>query len=67
MNDTGMGMDEETASHIFEPYFTTKADSKGSGLGLTTVYYNCKTIRRQHPVAYRTRQGCHLHDTASGV
>lgn len=38
MNDTGMGMDEETASHIFEPYFTTKADSKGSGLGLTTVY-----------------------------
>ncbi|MGD0820351.1 MAG: PAS domain S-box protein [Desulfomonilia bacterium] len=38
MNDTGMGMDEETASHIFEPYFTTKADSKGSGLGLTSVY-----------------------------
>ncbi len=38
MNDTGTGMDDDTASHVFEPYFTTKADSKGSGLGLTTVY-----------------------------
>ncbi len=38
MDDTGAGMDEDTASQVFEPYFTTKADSKGSGLGLTTVY-----------------------------
>jgi PAS domain S-box-containing protein len=38
VTDTGTGMDEETASHIFEPFFTTKEDSKGVGLGLTTVY-----------------------------
>jgi two-component system cell cycle sensor histidine kinase/response regulator CckA len=36
--DNGIGMDEETKSHIFEPYFTTKEVGKGTGLGLSTVY-----------------------------
>lgn len=36
--DTGMGMDEETARRIFEPYFTTKEVGKGTGLGLSMVY-----------------------------
>ena len=34
--DNGCGMSEETASRIFEPYFTTK--TTGTGLGLTMVY-----------------------------
>src|SRR6266566_1630257 len=38
VEDTGWGMDEETLSHIFEPFYTTKDKTKGSGLGLPTVY-----------------------------
>jgi len=38
VSDTGIGMDEETQSHIFEPLFTTKQRGGGTGLGLSTVY-----------------------------
>ncbi|HKP59577.1 MAG TPA: response regulator [Polyangiales bacterium] len=36
--DTGTGMDEETQSHMFEPFYSTKPVDCGSGLGLSTVY-----------------------------
>jgi PAS domain S-box-containing protein len=38
VSDEGCGMDEETRSRAFEPYFTTKATGAGTGLGLSTVY-----------------------------
>lgn len=38
MTDTGIGMDQETLEHIFEPFFSTKGPGKGTGLGLSVVY-----------------------------
>jgi PAS domain S-box-containing protein len=36
--DTGSGMDPQTISRCFEPFYTTKDIGKGSGLGLAQVY-----------------------------
>ena len=38
ISDTGHGMDKQTLDRIFEPYFTTKAIGKGTGIGLAVVH-----------------------------
>jgi len=35
--DTGLGMDPATIDRIFDPYFTTKGNEEGTGLGLSVV------------------------------
>lgn len=43
--DSGGGIDEELISRVFEPYFTTKHKSQGTGLGLPIVD---KIVRERH-------------------
>ncbi|AFM27577.1 signal transduction histidine kinase [Desulfomonile tiedjei DSM 6799] len=37
VSDTGCGIDPDIMERIFEPYFTTKTNGEGSGLGLAVV------------------------------
>ncbi len=38
VSDDGMGMSRDVMDKIYEPFFTTKKNSGGTGLGLATVY-----------------------------
>lgn len=38
LSDNGSGMSHATQMQIFEPFYTTKPEGKGTGLGLPTVY-----------------------------
>jgi signal transduction histidine kinase len=45
ITDTGCGIDPKVLPRIFEPFYSTKTDGKGSGLGLPMVY---GIIREHH-------------------
>lgn len=38
VKDNGYGIEEEVVTNIFEPYFSTKEEGKGSGIGLSVVH-----------------------------
>ncbi|KZL25939.1 ATP-binding protein [Pseudovibrio sp. WM33] len=38
VTDDGCGMDQETLERVYEPFFTTRHTSAGSGLGLSMVF-----------------------------
>ena len=55
VSDDGEGMDEVTLARAFEPFFSTKARTSGSGLGLPLV----QSIVAQHDgrISVRSAKG----------
>jgi signal transduction histidine kinase len=45
VSDTGVGMDRDTLTKIFDPFFSTKEKTRGTGLGLSIVY---NVVRRHN-------------------
>lgn len=55
--DTGQGMSPEVIERVFEMFFTTKIDGKGTGIGLATVDAIVKRHGGFHTVESKVGQG----------
>jgi len=55
-SDNGRGMEAETARRVFDPFFTTRRASGGSGLGLHIVF-NLVTNTLRGDISVRSRPG----------
>jgi len=45
LEDTGHGIPEENIEKIFEPFYTTKEEGRGTGLGLWVSYGILKSLQ----------------------
>jgi signal transduction histidine kinase len=57
VSDTGCGMPADVAARAFDPFFSTKPSSGGTGLGLATVYAVVTRARGQARVLSRLGAG----------
>ena len=57
VTDTGIGITSDALPHIYEPFFTTKQDGHGVGLGLSTAYGIIEKHNGRIEVQSRVDQG----------
>lgn len=56
ITDNGLGIAAEDITHIFEPFFSTKQDASGIGLGLAIVHGIIQNHKGK--IRVRSEQGC---------
>ncbi len=61
VSDTGKGIEADILPNIFDPFFSTKAASKGAGLGLSTVQGIVTSGGGAVVIETTHRQGTHAH------
>ncbi|WP_143150080.1 response regulator, partial [Agrobacterium pusense] len=57
VTDTGAGIAPDVLEQVFEPFFSTKEEGKGSGLGLSMVYGFVKQSNGHVKIYSEVRQG----------
>jgi two-component system NtrC family sensor kinase len=57
ISDNGCGIPQEDLGKVFQPFFTTKKDGKGTGLGLTITYGLVKKLHGDISVTSKEKEG----------
>jgi PAS domain S-box-containing protein len=58
VSDNGTGMNEETKRRLFEPFYTTKGPTVGTGLGMAVVWSIVQSLEGRLEVESQPSEGC---------